>query len=318
MRVRWTIFLLIATMSAFGVSLTIFLTEDKMILALISVVAVILTVMATVLVTCFFIEIKETENLQIQQRQCELAMRRNYECGLFATSRLHISSVGAQSSSTLPPMVMLPTVAGNMVDEFPIMIRAPPSYEESADLENTRVQSYSNAPPAYADSTNTNIASFSPPPFYRPALPEVQTATLYLSSESTSSLDSSMEERSVNDQSVTRVLSPLPRRMLARIPVHREPRNGSKPRRKRAATTITITPAEVRVSSVIPRIENGLSSSPSTSSSSSTTSETVMDETRSPTSSTSSIERPSLAQMFIDCSKAEPTLFTINRDESII
>ncbi|CAI2356634.1 unnamed protein product [Caenorhabditis sp. 36 PRJEB53466] len=154
----------------------------------------------------------------------------------------------------------------------------PPSYEESAVIEDRRITENSNAPPAY-NRTNfrddNNIASFSPPPYYRPPSPffatSVQTSTMYLSSESIAP-------------------SPIPIspiRVRSPSPVRRHP--ARKPRRSPRRTQETVIVIE----------DNQVGQSTSSGSPKTTS-------------------RTSLPQMIIDCSKAEPTLFSINGEESII
>ncbi|ULT80797.1 hypothetical protein L3Y34_010990 [Caenorhabditis briggsae] len=155
----------------------------------------------------------------------------------------------------------------------------PPSYHESAEIEERRITDNSNAPPAYNRTnyvSDNNIASFSPPPYYSPPSPffgsAEQTTSMYLSSE---------------DLSTSPVpISPLPLRnvqLRAPSPVRRHP--ARKPRR---------SPRQPKPQATVIRLQDEDSGA-------STSTAVPKTSTRTP-----------LPQMFIDCSKAEPTLFTIN------
>lgn len=184
----------------------------------------------------------------------------------------------------MPPPQIVSDAATTVAILPPPIAISPPTYSESADIEDRRVTDSSNAPPAY-NATDTvadnNIASFSPPPYYSPPSPffgtSVQTTTMYLSAE---------------DMSVSPVpTSPMPQvQMRAPSPVRRHP----------ARKTRRQSPRQPKPQQVVVTIEE---EQPGASTS-----------TAAPKTPT----RTSLPQMFIDCSKAEPTLFTINGEESII
>ncbi|CAD6190462.1 unnamed protein product [Caenorhabditis auriculariae] len=152
----------------------------------------------------------------------------------------------------------------------------PPSYEQSAVIEETRIRSCSNAPPAYNEVVRaTWMATFSPPPFYRP--PNVHRA-------------------------IEVPFSPTSRR-LARV-----------------ATTRPISSATVYTtpSTVAPQ--------PTTSREAESEQRRRLRSRSAAGSSQSSITisapqrsaNTSLAQVIIDCSKAEPSMFQISTGESVI
>ncbi|KAF1747362.1 hypothetical protein GCK72_023824 [Caenorhabditis remanei] len=183
-----------------------------------------------------------------------------------------------------PPQIVLPD---STVLIQPPPATNPPTYDESADIEDRRITDNSNAPPAY-NLTNfvsdNNIASFSPPPYYSPPSPffgtSVQTTTMYLSAEEIS--DSPVPTSPINPLRSNTIRAPSPvRRHPARKPRRQSPRQ---PKPQQTAVVIEDEQSGASTSTAVPKTP-----------------------TRTP-----------LPQMFIDCSKAEPTLFTINGEESII
>ncbi|CAH2193604.1 uncharacterized protein CELE_T04F8.9 [Caenorhabditis elegans] len=245
-------------------------------IAALTVTAIVLSGIGIIMLTFFITDKKPCQSDVVLN-----TVRSNFQHDLQLTDRPPLPPYLPETPTFIPPFPIPPPqiiMESTNILIQPPSVNNPPSYDESADIEDRRITDNSNAPPAYNPTnfvSDNNIASFSPPPYYSPPSPffgtSVQTSTMYLSAED-------MSESPTPTSPIHRIYIRAP------SPVRRHP--ARKPRRQ---------------SPRVPKPQETV---------------IVMEQDNSEASTSTSVPktptRTPLPQMFIDCSKAEPALFTIN------